>query len=124
LLRATLSLDGLKEPARFLSWTFTIARRLFLNHCTREVNEEEVSLDQERRTVEALPAQDGASDEILFVRQALQALEPEDRVLLLLVDLEAYSYKEAAEIIGISEAAARSRLHRVRKKFVEKFEKD
>jgi RNA polymerase sigma-70 factor (ECF subfamily) len=59
------------------------------------------------------------ADARLEVLQALHQLDPEDRDLLILIDVEEYSYLEASEVIGISESAVRSRLHRARKALLE-----
>lgn len=48
------------------------------------------------------------------LRAALSALSPAERDLLLLVAWEELSPAEAARVVGISQVAARSRLHRAR----------
>ena len=45
----------------------------------------------------------------------LERLQPVDRVLLYLVDAEAYSFEEAAGLLGMSSSAARSRASRARR---------
>jgi RNA polymerase sigma-70 factor (ECF subfamily) len=57
------------------------------------------------------------------IQEILQKIDPMYRVALILVDAESYSYGEAAEIIGISEDALRSRLHKARKYFLQKLKK-
>lgn len=51
-------------------------------------------------------------DEANQVARAIQELSEDDRVIVILRDIEGLSTKEAAKIIGISEAAAKVRLHR------------
>jgi len=62
-------------------------------------------------------------DLVLEIRAALATLDLENRVLLLLIDQQGHSYKEAAEILGLSEAAVTSRIHRVRRALMEAYEK-
>jgi RNA polymerase sigma-70 factor (ECF subfamily) len=69
---------------------------------------------------QAARQQEGQAAEIAEV---LGKLEPEARIAILLVDMEGHSYTEAAEIIGISESALRSRLHRARQAFIGEYEK-
>lgn len=45
---------------------------------------------------------------------ALEALDPEDRAIVVLRDLEGLSGTEAAKVLDVSEAAMKSRLHRAR----------
>lgn len=46
----------------------------------------------------------------------LLRLEPDARALLFMVEVEGHSYAEAAEVLGISEEAARTRAARARKR--------
>ena len=62
-------------------------------------------------------------DLVLQIRSALARLDPESQVLLLLIDQQGYSYKEASEILGITQAAVTSRIHRVRRAFWKAYEK-
>lgn len=52
----------------------------------------------------------------LSLHKALAQLEPEQRELVLLQDVEGYSAEEAAEIMGIPLGTAKSRLHRARER--------
>ncbi len=109
----------LKEPERFKSWLFKMAKNLYLDNIKSSKNKGHTSLES------ALPDLTSNEDKqkVLEIRQALSHLETDERIPLLLVDLEGHSYEEAAQIIGISEDALRSRLHRARQTFVEKFNK-
>jgi RNA polymerase sigma-70 factor (ECF subfamily) len=123
LIRAIEAMGQLKEPDKFMGWLFSICRRLFIDHCrASQAEAQSQSKDADTDFMNLIAAPGPNPDEILQIRQALLALEPEDRTLILLVDVEEYSYKEASEIIGVSENAVRSRVHRIRKRFLEKFE--
>ncbi len=50
-----------------------------------------------------------------FLQEVLGRMEPEDRDLILLREVEQYSIGELATLIGISEGAIRVRLYRIRK---------
>jgi RNA polymerase sigma-70 factor (ECF subfamily) len=50
----------------------------------------------------------------------IDALDPEDRALLLLFDLEGYTHEEIAALLGITPGASRVRLHRVRARLRER----
>ncbi|HEX4925767.1 MAG TPA: RNA polymerase sigma factor [Bdellovibrionales bacterium] len=111
-------IGNLKEPHRFKSWLFTMAKNLYLDHNKSSKNKGHVSLDSS-------PDLESSEDKqkVMEIRQALSHLEAEERIPLLLVDLEGHSYQEAAQIIGISEDALRSRLHRARQTFSLKYKK-
>jgi RNA polymerase sigma-70 factor (ECF subfamily) len=84
-------------------------------------------LRRHRGLLNALPRSDdarGAGDVALErigevvaaerVRQALSSLAKSDAALIILTGFEHYSTAEAATALGISEGAARTRLHRAR----------
>ena len=113
-LRAFASLDQLKDSQSFMDWLFRMTRNLFIDGLrkAREIP----------TTAEAVEESAGPEfQEHLAVHQTLSQFEPEDRLLLLLVDMEGHSYGEAAEILGATEAAVRSRLFRLRREFLEKW---
>ena len=62
-------------------------------------------------------AEDVALDGIvdLDVRAALEAMPEEFRMAVYLADVEGFSYKEIAEIVGVPSGTVMSRLHRGRK---------
>ena len=55
---------------------------------------------------------------------ALEALPPEDREILTLCDCEYFTVDEAARVTGLSETAARTRLHRARLRLLARLKED
>jgi RNA polymerase sigma-70 factor (ECF subfamily) len=49
-----------------------------------------------------------------LLRQAINALQPLDKAVVVLSDLEELSQRETGEILGLSVAAVKARLHRAR----------
>ena len=119
LLTALKSLDSYRGEASFSTWLFTITR----SHCGRirrradreVVSEEETgSLDRAMSEVPAPDAQAAHSEVSDVVERALGELDPGDREVVLLRDVEGMSTKDAAQVLGLSVAALKSRLHRAR----------
>lgn len=119
-LRAYNRMDSLTKAESFLDWLFRIAKNLFIDHL-RSGQSRESELDEEQ--LESLGAETSDLSEILAVHKSLAQFETDDRYLLLLVDYEGRTYQEAAEMMGISEDAVRSRLFRLRQAFLEKWNK-
>jgi RNA polymerase sigma-70 factor, ECF subfamily len=60
------------------------------------------------------PAEDGQSEEALWVRQALEKLDAGEREILMLREYEQLSYEEIAELLRLPVNTVRSRLFRSR----------
>lgn len=60
------------------------------------------------------PAIDNPSDATLWVRQALNSLDPSEREILMLREYEQLSYSEIAELLRLPVTTVRSRLFRSR----------
>jgi RNA polymerase sigma factor (sigma-70 family) len=97
-------------------WLYAVARRVTANLRRAEGRRGRLA----ERLVESLRSEsvadsvaDGEAAEAL---RAMRDLGEEDRELLLLVSWEELSPGEAAKVLGISSLAARSRLHRARRR--------
>ncbi len=114
-------LREIRQPDRFSHWLFTIARHKFYDQMkstkNRQLKHRIFGMEQSH----FLAPKHGLHIEVEAVFCKLSA---EERMILVLIDGEGYSYKEASDIIGISENATRSRLHRARLSFVELYKKD
>ena len=100
------------------AYLLTIARNLFLEHKRRE------SRYQDTPTQETLGQSLEASflehKQIMQVFSILQSLNVNDRALLLL-RAEGVTYEDISKILGISQAAAKVKIHRLRKNMIIKF---
>lgn len=117
LLKALGSLNKLKQPAAFMDWLFRMTRNIYIDEVRRRRREDPT----ENEILDQHAAHTPEVADILAVHRVLSHFEAEDRWLLVLVDMEDYSYGAAAEVLGISESAVKSRLFRLRKEFVEKW---
>jgi RNA polymerase sigma-70 factor (ECF subfamily) len=62
------------------------------------------------------------SAEVVAVRATLEALAPEQRVILVLRDLEGVSEAEAAVLLDVAPGTVKSRLYRARAAFRRRWE--
>ena len=109
-IKAIENLASLREPGAFLGWLFRLAKNLYLDHVRSPKNAEALDVQE----LVDLAAEPDQAEAMLEIRDLLEPLTPEDRYGFLLVYLQGYSYAEAATLVGISENAMRSRLHRAR----------
>jgi RNA polymerase sigma-70 factor (ECF subfamily) len=113
--RALSKQHQFQEGTRFDSWMFRIVQTLWIDHLrSRDVRKEDPEAEDDRigsdepvRRVEARLA-------LEEVRHAAARLPPEQRAALMLVTVDGFSYKEAAEIAQVPVGTIMSRLARAR----------
>ena len=125
-LQAYRSLSGFRGEAAFSTWLMKIATNNCLMRIRKRKKVDIVSIDKPidydgshlpREIVDwsKNPSLMSANDEIREVLDYTISLLPEDkRVVLILKDLEGFSNIEIGEMLGMSVAAVKSRLHRAR----------
>jgi len=125
LLAAARSLPDFRGASSVSTWLYTIARSFCIKRRRRSkfAPEPEESLDAREPALEARRIADPTRgpDESLAGKQlegvlgeAIDALQPMYREVLLLRDVEGLSAPEVADVLGISVEAVKSRLHRAR----------
>jgi RNA polymerase sigma-70 factor, ECF subfamily len=117
LLDILLHLPSFEGRSSFSSWVFSLTR----SRCTRRRRGQK---NQPKMPLHEIPEPTGVApspEEVMSVKvlgrtldQALGRLSEEHREVLLLRDVESLTAPEAAEILGISVMALKSRLHRAR----------
>jgi RNA polymerase sigma-70 factor (ECF subfamily) len=119
--RAIRARDTWQPGTRLDSWMFRIMRNHWIDRLRRRRLENSVvSLQGD----EILAGEDGrqtlaARDELAVVRDAILQLPEEQRTVLILVCVEALSYREAAEVLEVPIGTVMSRLARARQKITE-----
>jgi RNA polymerase sigma-70 factor, ECF subfamily len=109
-VKAWRSLDRFRADASFSTWLYRIAVNEALMR-RRQRPPASAELDEARvpGTVDL-----GQADLQSFLISQLRALPPDYRAPLILRDVEGLSNREVAEVLGVSVAAAKSRIHRAR----------
>lgn len=128
LLKTYQHVGRISEPEAFRTWLYTTVRNACLMKRRRRAGEPSVfvSLEQGVDTGEgAVPIDvaDGSRpvDQQLIdawtddrLRRALYQLPPSYRIVVVMREIEGLSTREAAEVMGVSEANVKTRLHRAR----------
>jgi RNA polymerase sigma factor (sigma-70 family) len=121
-LTAWRRLDEVPDGDAARVWLYATARRVIANQ--RRSSRRRAAL-QERLAVEAAAKsrdpEAGGGEEAL-IREALRALSPRDREILLLAEWEDLSPAQIAGVLGCLTVTARGRLHRARRRFRAAFE--
>ena len=119
-IRAFMKLHSFQGNSQFFTWIYRIAFNFALTR--RRRNRSKVSLDQLRESggTEIVVDQEAAEEPLLrlervvVVREALKELSEDHRAILVLREMEGFSYEEISEITQISIGTVRSRLSRAR----------
>jgi RNA polymerase sigma-70 factor (ECF subfamily) len=124
LISMARSVGDFRGDASVSSWLYTIARRFCIKKRRRSkfAPTREESLDAPATDVaqhladpRPNPEQTATNQELATaLTHAIDALEPSQREVLVLRDVEGLSAPEVAKILGISVEAVKSRLHRAR----------
>jgi RNA polymerase sigma-70 factor (ECF subfamily) len=107
------SIGSLREPAALRSW----ARRIAVHESIRVSRRADAAVPMAELEVVSGADPEAATD----VRAVLATMAPEQRAILVLRDLEGMSEEEAAEVLRTPVGTAKSRLHRARSAFRERW---
>lgn len=107
----------------FLSWVYRIVTNLHRDELRRRKGRYQEELPEDNapqeyggdRPLAVTPIEDYVEGQLgETLARALDRLSSDQRQVVLLADVEEYSYQEIAEIMGCSIGTVRSRLHRAR----------
>jgi RNA polymerase sigma-70 factor, ECF subfamily len=120
-LRAYRGLQRFRGDAQFSTWMYRITANCAATHLGRRSRHRHDELDEAAAVVDARPEHDpelrvDADDLRGRLRVALEALPPRLRAVVVLRDVYDLPHEAIAAELGISESAAKVRLHRARKK--------
>jgi RNA polymerase sigma-70 factor, ECF subfamily len=127
LLKSVSNLPKFDSPKALMVWLYKVAK----NHClmsrrkSKFAPKEALSLDQlmpDRQEMETLSGNSGGTPETSLMRresakrlrEAIQKLPPDYRLILVLHDMEELSDSDISEITGLLPGTIRVRLHRGR----------
>ena len=120
-LRAFRGIRRFRADAQFTTWLYRITANCASTHLGRRRRHRHDELDEEVELADTKPEHDPAvAADAALLRQRLEAavaeLPPRLRAVVVLRDVYDLSHGEIAEQLGISESAAKVRLHRARRR--------
>jgi RNA polymerase sigma-70 factor (ECF subfamily) len=125
-LRAHRSVVSFRGDARLGTWLYGIASRLCLNRLSspdRRMARGDAALADVPATTRDAAAEVERAELDAALRTAIEELPNEQRLVLVLRDVEGLSYEEIADALALVPGTVRSRLHRARMQLKEKLER-
>lgn len=122
-VRAMRHIDGLKDPDKLTSWLFQVAHNLCRDHFRTSARQATDPLEDEGDIPS--DAQPGVDTQLerhqmnACVQHQMEKLTETHRSVLWLFDVLGFSLKEIADILDISLANVKVRLHRARRQLRE-----
>jgi RNA polymerase sigma-70 factor (ECF subfamily) len=114
-LRVQRGLAGLRDDERFGPWLFTIARTAIVDHHRRAPRHIAATIANQEAPVEEEIGSDFVERELAkYVAPFVASLPSPYREALTLTELEGIAQKEAADMMGVSLSAMKSRVQRGR----------
>lgn len=118
-LRVYRGLAGFREDARFETWLYRVVTNAAFTHLKRKGRFGTVLAEGQEVILEHVEAPERPMEQTLdrdTVKRALEGLPESLRTVVILRDVYGLSLREVGAEIGISEGAAKVRLHRARKR--------
>lgn len=112
--RALARRNQWQEGTRLDSWMYRIMRNLWIDECRARTRRSETFVEEERGQQVGHDGSQEAAITLHDIDRALGRLPEEQREAVLLVMVEGYAYREAAEIVGCPVGTLNSRLVRGR----------
>lgn len=125
-IKAVQNLEKMSPDFNLMAWLFQVARNLMIDKTrTAEHKVERLSDQADSTGLDAIMVSQEPEDReaIIQLQRALNAMEPEDRWILVMFHLEERSSGEISKMLGIGESAVRMRVLRAKKIFMELYGK-
>jgi len=123
LLQIWRSLGTFESRASLLTWAYRVALNTAITYRRKTSTSPLLTGSPDGGPARGVAAEEGhgsTRDEILLLEEFIEGLGKIDRAVFLLY-LEDLSYKEVAEVTGLTESAIGARINRIKKTFTERY---
>ena len=109
------SFDRFDERYRFSTWMYRIALNVAISFYRRENTRTRYLISDEEHLLEAIDEKENQPDDIRLLYEFIEGLDPLNKALVLLY-LDGNNYQEIADVLGISETNAATKINRLKNK--------
>lgn len=118
LVKAALNLHQLTDAQAFYGWLLRVARTAALDELKKYAHRHQDPL--EKALTATVPRENHHVNHV--IRTVLKRLNPDERIIVLLADLEQLTIEEIGEILGTKTSATKMRITRARSRFRDIYE--
>ncbi len=118
--QAWQKIDSLRDQSKMRSWMFAILR----NQNLKAIRKRKPVASPDVESIADHRHESEKNEQVDIVQRAIEQLEDDQRLPILLVSMEGLSVEEASEILNIPRGTVLSRMHRGRKRLKEIIEKE
>ncbi len=109
------------ERYQFSTWMYRIALNVAISFYRRENTRTRYVISDEQHLLEAIDEAKDQPEEIRFLYEIIEGLDPLNKALVLLY-LDGNNYQEIAEVLGISETNVATKISRLKSKMKQEFQ--
>jgi RNA polymerase sigma factor (sigma-70 family) len=128
LIKLFLKLKDFKGNARFSTWLFAIVHNTCIDYLRKNKKSDVHKVITEKMTEEVAEMVDGVDSlseqmSVQILEELLEAISPEEKMLLILKYKEKHPIKDIQLSLGLSESAVKMRLKRAKERVNELYKK-
>lgn len=113
--------NSFKEDYKFSTWMYRIALNVAISFYRKRLTNPIVAVNDNHLDIaETMEDKEGLEENIIHLQKFIAGLKELDKAIMLLY-LEEKTYKEIAEIVGISETNAATKISRIKEILKQKF---
>jgi RNA polymerase sigma factor (sigma-70 family) len=106
------SFSSFDERRRFSTWMYRVALNVAISFCRRESTRARYLLSDSEPLLE-VASEPAPADDVVALNQYIEGLDPLNKALVLLY-LDGNSYREIAEVLGITETNVATKINRLK----------
>jgi len=118
-IKVYTNLPSFKQRSKFSTWLYSITYNYCIDYLRRHKRERLVAIEEQRGTVkdiEVETAEDLYDIEAKRLKELLEKVKPEEKMILLLKYQEGLSIRDIQQVFKISESAVKMRIKRAKEK--------
>lgn len=113
LIKIAKNIKQYRFESKFSTWVYSLSYNVFLDEYRKNARRNKI-LEQNTSPANSEEKLDDNNENIEILYEVIPKLSEEHQQILIMIDVEEYSYKDASQMLNIEVGTVRSRLSRAR----------